>query len=185
MCDTTHEQEQLRASDWFSLSAHRLGFERNFIRAISKNAAKLYLATLRNAADYSQCCRLLAMLQITRNVADYLLCCRLLAMLQITRNVADNSQCCRLLAMLQITRNVADYSNLSTKSYTSNPHSLGSNLNGGDGDKPQPGTNSFSTGTKIVPVRKENIPLIENDESQTPTYAETRNIQKIKNRYKP
>ena len=31
-------------------------------------------------------------------------------------------------------------------------------------------------GTKIVPVRKENIPLIKNDEHPTPTHPETRNF---------
>jgi len=45
----------------------------------------------------------------------------------------------------------------------------------GDGGKPKPGTNSISTGTKIVLVRKKNIPLIKNDKPPTSTYPETRN----------
>jgi len=56
----------------------------------------------------------------------------------------------------------------------------------GDGGKQKPGTNSISTGTKIVPVGKKNLPFIKNDESPTPTYPETRKSsnQKVKNEYK-
>ena len=51
--------------------------------------------------------------------------------------------------------------------------------------KPQAGTNSISTGTKIVPVRKEillsltmmNSHFINNDEFPTPTYPETRHAE--------
>jgi len=37
------------------------------------------------------------------------------------------------------------------------------------------GTDSILTVTKIVSVRKENIPFMKNNESPTPTYPETRN----------
>jgi len=45
---------------------------------------------------------------------------------------------------------------------------------GGYGGKQNPGSNIVSTGNIIVPVRKENILSIKNDESSTPTHPETR-----------
>jgi len=58
--------------------------------------------------------------------------------------------------------------------------------NRGDGSKPKRGTNSISTGTKIVPVRKNNIIFVKNDELPTPTYSETRivDIPRYKYQYK-
>jgi hypothetical protein len=46
---------------------------------------------------------------------------------------------------------------------------------GGNEGKPKPGTDSISTGTKFVPVRKKKIPFIKDNESSIPTYPATRN----------
>jgi len=56
----------------------------------------------------------------------------------------------------------------------------------GDGGKPKPqaGTNSISTGTKIVPVRKEIFLSLKMMNSQ-PQHIQKRGMQKIKNKFKP
>jgi len=57
-------------------------------------------------------------------------------------------------------------------------------LQRGDGSEPNSGTYSITTGTKFVPLRKNKIPFIRNDESPIPKHPETRNSCSAKSKDK-